>query len=331
MKIIWTPILILLISIIMTLPTTKISTAQNNFLAISGQVKHIDEKKVPEELLINLVIINESGEQSKQSTTALNGYFLFFTNYRDKNIYFVETTYQDIKYISDYYNNSAIINESIKIDLTIFDKSNKTPEIENIVTKFTLSKIDYLKKEITFIREDIIRNTQNWTYFFDNDNMPTYKMYLLKNTISAKGNLGNDFFVQDDQFLNITMPILPGMNTISTVHTTALSDDDSYSFIYKSNYDTNIVEVTIPMRFSKEIVPIKDFREIGEQYLEKERMLVFQAENISKEINAELLINKIFVERNFFLMQNNIFATISLIIISIILTLLIIKARGENA
>ena len=67
------------------------------------------------------------------------------------------------------------------------------------------------------------------------------------------------------------------------------------------------------------------------QYLEKERMLVFQAENISKEINAELLINKIFVERNFFLMQNNIFATISLIIISIILTLLIIKARGENA
>ena len=60
-------------------------------------------------------------------------------------------------------------------------------------------------------------------------------------------------------------------------------------------------------------------------------MLVFQAENISKEINAELLINKIFVERNFFLMQNNIFATISLIIISIILTLLIIKARGENA
>ena len=177
----------------MTLPTTKISTAQNNFLAISGQVKHIDEKKVPEELLINLVIINDSGEQSKQSTTALNGYFLFFTNYQDKNIYFVETTYQDIKYISDYYNNSAIINESIKIDLTIFDKSNKTTEIENIVTKFTLSKIDYLKKEITFIREDIIRNTQNWTYFFDNDNMPTYKMYLLKNTISAKGNLGNDF------------------------------------------------------------------------------------------------------------------------------------------
>ena len=161
--------------------------------------------------------------------------------------------------------------------------------------------------------------------------MPTYKMYLLKNTISAKGNLGNDFFVQDDKFLNITMPILPGMNTISTVHTTALSDDDSYSFIYKSNYDTSIVEVTIPIRFSKEIVPIKDFREIGEQYLEKERMLVFQAENISKEINAELLINKIFVERNFFLMQNNIFATISLIIISIILTLLIIKARGENA
>ena len=42
----------------MTLPTTKISTAQNNFLAISGQVNHIDAKKVPEELLINLVIIN---------------------------------------------------------------------------------------------------------------------------------------------------------------------------------------------------------------------------------------------------------------------------------
>ena len=64
MKIIRSPILILLISIIMTLPTTKISTAQNNFLAISGQVNHIDAKKVPEELLINL---KQSKEISKGS------------------------------------------------------------------------------------------------------------------------------------------------------------------------------------------------------------------------------------------------------------------------
>ena len=127
----------------------------------------------------------------------------------------------------------------------------------------------------------------------------------------------------------------------------------SYCTVYVGNLPENVTSKQLGERFNhafkdmkvvhSEVVnkagkpygfvvyPLSGDSTPGEQYLEKERMLVFQAVNISKEINAELLINKIFVERNFFLMQNNIFATISLIIISIILTLLIIKARGENA
>ncbi|MBI52146.1 MAG: hypothetical protein CL779_02890 [Chloroflexi bacterium] len=330
MKITLISIAVFTLSMIFIFPAEKISKAQNNFIAISGQITHIDEKKIPKELVINLITIHESGEQSKQSTIALNGYYMFFTNYQEKDLYFTETIYQNIKYISDYYDYSAKINESITIDVAIFEKSNKLPLIENIVTKFTLSKIDYSKKEITFIREDIIRNTQNWTYFFDDQFTPTYKMHLLNDTINAVGNLGNDRFLQNDNFLNIAMPILPGMNTISTIHTTALSNSNAYSFIFTSIYDTNIIEVIIPTRFSKEIIPIKDFQKKGEQFFEKERMLVFQAENISKGTKAELLINKIFIEKNFFLAQNNIFAIISIIIISSSLTFLIIKARGKN-
>ena len=331
MKITLISIAVLMLSMFFIFPAEKISKAQNNFVAISGQVIHVDEKKIPKELLINLITINESGEQSKQSTIALNGYYMFFVNYQDEDVYFIETTYQNIKYISDYYNSSATMNESIAIDIAIFEKSNELPIIENIVTKFTLSKIDYSKKEITFVREDIIVNTQDWTYFFEDQLTPTYKMRLLNNTVSAIGNLGNDRFLQNNNFLNIAMPILPGINTISTIHTTTLANDETYKFVFVSSYNTGIIEVIIPIRFSKEIIPITRFQKKGEQFFETEKMLVFQAENIPKGKKAELKINKIFIEKNFFLAQNNIFAMISIIIISITLTFLITKARRKNA
>ena len=305
--------------------------AQSNFLAISGEIKHVDENKIPEELQVDLVVINESGEQSRQSTIAKNGYYLFFISHGNHDVYFIETTYQNIKYISDYYNAAAEINQTITIDVAIFDKNEKVPAIENIVTKFTLSKIDYSQKTITFIREDIIRNTENWTFFFDDEITATYNMYLLTNTISAVGNLGNDLFLQDDNYLNINMPILPGINTISTIHTVALADDDTYNFIYNSNYDTNVLEINIPTRFSKEIIPIKGFQKKGEKFFEKEKMQVFQAENIAKKTETKLLIKQIFREKNFFLAQNNIFAIISIIISSVIFSLLIIKVREKNA
>jgi len=310
------PIVLLIISLAVLISTTRITSAQNDFLAIAGQVKHVDTSKLPKELTVNLITINESGEQSKQSTIALDGHYMFFINFNEKNVYFVETIFQDIKYVSDYYNYVANSNRKINININIYDKSTELPEIENIVTKFTLSKIDYAKKEITFIREDIVRNSKEWTYFFDDQSTPTYKMQLLKNTNNARGNLGSGLFIQREHYLDITMPMLPGINTISSIHVVNLSDQNTYNFIYKSGYDTSILEVIVPVRFSKEITPINQFVQKGEQLLEKERMLIFQAENIAKGTPANLLIDEFFIEKFFFLAQNYFFSVLSLIIFS---------------
>jgi hypothetical protein len=290
--------------------------AQTEIFSISGQIVHIQEAKIPEKIEVTLVSINENGTTKNISTIANNGYFIFFLRETNDSVFFLETTYQNIRYVSDYYNKDKIQETNVKIK--IYDTSMKIPKIENIVSKFTLSKIDYLSKELTFIREDIINNESNWTFTFNDSVQPTYIMNLLDQTASARGNLGTGSFYETNDTLNIVMPIRPGLNTISTIHTVKINEKNEYNFNFNSQYDTNILEIMIPERFANNFIYSSEISNKGKTFLKNESLIVLQAVNIPSNSTINLKINNLFLDKNFFLIKNEIF-TVTLVLLSVIM------------
>ena len=198
------------------------TSAENDILSVTGKITNqTNSKKLPTELKINLYSITESGEKYEQETVAKNGYFIFFIKDNEESIYFLETIYQDIKYASDFYNKKEATTSNITIDIQ--EKDQSIPNLEIIVSKITLSKINYDTKQLSFIREDILQNHSSWTYYNDNV-LPTYQINLFDNTLSAVGNIGSGVFYKDIKMLNVFMPVKPGLNSISTIHTVQMEE-----------------------------------------------------------------------------------------------------------
>ena len=305
--------------------------AQTEIFSISGQIIHIQEENIPEKIEVTLISINENGTKKNISTIANNGYFIFFLLETNDSVFFLETTYQNIRYVSDYYNKEKIQETNIKIK--IYETSMNIPKIENVVSKFTLSKIDYFNKELTFIREDIINSESNWTFTFNDSKEPTYIMNLLDQTISARGNLGTGSFYETNDTLNIVMPIRPGLNTISTIHTVKINKKNEYNFNFNSKYETNILEIMIPERFANNFTYNSAISNKGKTFLKNESLIVLQAVGISSNSTINLKINNLFLDKNFFLIKNEVF-TVVLVLLSVIMiigVILTITKNKENA
>jgi len=303
--------------------------AQSEIFSISGQIVHQEKAKIPEKIEVTLVSINEDGTKKNITTIANKGYFIFFLLEMNGSIFFLETTYQDIKYVSDYYNEEKI--QTTNVEIKIYETSIKIPKIENVVSKFTLSKIDSLNQELTFIREDIINNESNWTFMFDDLTKPTYIMNLLNQTTSARGNLGTGSFYETNDTLNIAMPIRPGLNTISTIHTVKINKANKYNFNFNSQYETNILEIMIPERFADDFMHNNEISKKGKTFLKNESLIVLQAVNIASNSTINLTINNLFIDKNFILIKNEIFTIIFVLLsVMIVISVILIITRNKN-
>jgi hypothetical protein len=307
------------------------TSAENDILSVTGKITNqTNSKKLPTELKINLYSITESGEKYEQETVAKNGYFIFFIKDNEESIYFLETIYQDIKYASDFYNKKEATTSNITID--IYEKDQSIPNLEIIVSKITLSKINYDTKQLSFIREDILRNHSSWTYYNDNV-LPTYQINLFDNTLSAVGNIGSGVFYKDIKMLNVFMPVKPGLNSISTIHTVQMEEKNSYKLNYTSNYRTKILEIMVPKRFSKIIKYDDGFFYQGNISIQKEQLSVFRRENIESNKSTSLIINNIFNSTRASFLENKLIIVTSLfssIVIAIGVILTIGKSKNKT-
>ena len=318
-------------SIVIVALSTDISSviAEEEKAKIVGTVHMITEKiDLPKNLEVQLIVLEETKQPSSiTSSVDKNGNFEFMVNTSERYNYIPLLIHNGIRYLSKPQSiQFSGMPENKQIRFDIYQSTSNTSSIIIEQTKITLMKLQRSNTTLTFLREDSVRQNEQYVYI-GNEIGYTIQIPLFENTLdaSAEGEYFSEFKIEGN-YLTTQMPIRPGLNKVITKHIVSYDkDQDHYLLSIINSFPSNVVLVEIPEGFVNKIkLENNDSWEKNTTEINNASLLIFSKDMYIKEGQST---NLTFVGLSG-LNNPHIFASISNSILAIFISLILISVIG---
>lgn len=211
------------------------------------------------ETTVQLIIIQDGEDPKSIETRARPDGSFYFDAIADPAItHVVRVVYDGVQYLS----NPVLISPelpSAAVELEVFAISDDKSALVIEKTIVTVLAINRLTKELTLIREDLVRHDAP-TVYIGSENNGTLLLPVPDGTSDAGGfNEDTSIYSFDGRSLAVTAALHPGVTSIVTRYTVRYRpDEDEYRLRITVPLRSNHIEIRVPKRFVNEVYPRSD-------------------------------------------------------------------------
>ena len=240
--------------------------AESDRGTISGTIRLMTPGAILEPATVSLIMRRGSdGElESTEQTANDDGSFAFEVEADPEISYFAVVTYGGVPYFSRELLVSPEL-PTISVDFDVYATVATAPELAIDRTVVTLLAINREDAELTFVREDLVRQDEP-VVFVGADDGVTLRLPVPDGTIEAGGfdDAAGEYEL-DGQLVTVSTPIGPGVTSIVTRYTVRYEpSEDEYRLRITSPLPAEQIAIRIPERFLRAVEPQGDTAARGE-------------------------------------------------------------------
>lgn len=224
-----------------------------------------------------IALAPDGGITTLEAETNAGGAFLFEPPADPSITYIVRAIVEGVQYLSGTPVLLSAELPTSEVELQVYAATTETPNLTIDETIVTVLDMDPVLRQISFVRQDIVRNPADRTYTGGDDNI-TLRVPVPDGLLDADGVSEEGSFTIEGGTVTTTVPLRPGLSQIVTRYVVEYdATANAYQLRVTSPLPTDRIAIRVPESFVSALAPLADSVRGERGELQGEPLLVVES------------------------------------------------------